>query len=89
MIWTLLFWIYLTDLAVSFKINRQHREEKTVMDNMTHHDDRLPNKTRVWGSDGSDQGKLQRVESLKPGFFRHVCVEFFQATDINRLNKPS
>jgi hypothetical protein len=134
-----------TDLAFSFGINRQHREENPVMDNMTHHDDRLPNKTYVWGIDingdavcytqdfivennnlvntvvggrplviswdpiyeslgawyndsgseishvdffgESDKGKLERVESLKPGLFWHVWVEFFQDTDINRVSK--
>jgi len=134
-----------TDLAFSFGISRQHREESPVMDNMTHSDDRLPNKTYVWGIDidgdsvcytqdfivennnlvnaviggrsiiiswdpvyeslgawyndsgsevsrlgffgESDKGKLQRVESLKPGLFWHVWVEFFQDTDINRINE--
>jgi hypothetical protein len=38
-----------TDLAFSIGINRQHREEKPVMDNMSHSDDRLPTKTYVWG----------------------------------------
>jgi len=38
-----------TNLAFSIGISRQHREEKPVMDNMTHSDDRLPNKTYVWG----------------------------------------
>jgi len=33
----------------------------------------------------SDQGSLARVETLKPGMFWHVWVEFFQQTDINRL----
>ena len=112
------------------------------MDNMTRHDDRLPNKTYVWGIDlgedavcytedfvaqhggpvnvrvgdrdlviaydpvfeslgafyndtgvpasrinffgESDQGKLERVERLKPGVFWHVWAEFFPHTDINR-----
>ncbi len=38
-----------TDPAFSIGINQQHREEKPVMDNMSHSDDRLPNKTYVWG----------------------------------------
>ena len=112
------------------------------MDNMTHADDRLPNKTYVWGINtgtdavcytedfiteqgnlvnatiggrvvviardpgyesigawynpgtepvnsidffgDSDQGRLERVETLKPGMFWHVWVEFFPQTDINR-----
>lgn len=133
-----------TDPAFSIGINRQHREEKPVMDNMSHYDDRLPNKTYVWGinigddavcytkdfivengnlvnamigdravviawdsiydsvgawyNDSgspvtdtdffgiSDQGVLQRVETLKPGLFWHVWVEFFRSTEINRIN---
>ena len=113
------------------------------MDNMSHYDDRLPNKTYVWGinigddavcytkdfivengnlvnamigdravviawdpvyesvgawyNDSgspvtetdffgvSDQGVLQRVETLKPGLFWHVWVEFFKGTEINRI----
>jgi hypothetical protein len=35
----------------------------------------------------SDQGSLVRVETLRPGMFWHVWVEFFQQTDINRLAK--
>jgi len=38
-----------TDPAFSIGISKQHREEKPVMDNMSHFDDRLPNKTYVWG----------------------------------------
>ena len=38
-----------TDPAFSIGINQQHREEKPVIDNMSHSDDRLPNKTYVWG----------------------------------------
>jgi len=33
----------------------------------------------------SDQGSLTRVETLRPGMFWHVWVEFYQKTDINRL----
>jgi hypothetical protein len=33
----------------------------------------------------SDQGGLTRVETLRPGMFWHVWVEFYQQTDINRL----
>jgi len=134
----------LTDPAFSIGISRQHREEKPVMDNMSHYDDRLPNKTYVWGINigddavcytqdfivekgnlvnaviggrsvviawdpiyesigawyndsgialtrtdffgASDQGNLKRVETLKPGLFWHVWVEFFKDTDINRVN---
>ena len=133
-----------TDPAFSIGISRQHREEKPVMDNMSHYDDRLPNKTYVWGinigddavcytknfivengnlvnamigeravviawdpiyesvgawyNDSgspvtetdffgvSDQGVLQRVETLKPGLFWHVWVEFFKGTEINRIS---
>jgi hypothetical protein len=32
----------------------------------------------------SDQGQLDRVETLKPGLFWHVWAEFFPDTDINR-----
>jgi len=45
--------LYLFDMVIemvfSSSIDRQHRESKPVMDNMTHYDDRLPNKTYVWG----------------------------------------
>ena len=133
-----------TDPAFSIGISKQHREEKPVMDNMSHFDDRLANKTYVWGinmgedsvcytqdfivehgnlvntkidghpivvawnpiyesvgawyNDGgvpvthidffgnSDQGVLRRVETLKPGLFWHVWVEFFKNTDINRID---
>jgi hypothetical protein len=47
--------LYLFDLVLemlfSSSIERQHRENKPVMDNMSHYDDRLPNKTYVWGVD--------------------------------------
>ena len=113
------------------------------MDNMTHYDRRLPNKTYVWGLEingdavcwtddfvveqgnlvnaevggrpvvvawhpryeslgvwyndtakpvteidffgDTPQGRLARVESLRPGLFWHVWVEFFPSTDINRV----
>jgi hypothetical protein len=133
----------ITDPAFSIGISQQHREEKPVMDNMSHYDDRLPNKTYVWGINigddavcftqdfivengnlvnteigdrkvvlawdpvfeslgawyndsgvpvstidffgSSDRGELSRVETLKPGLFWHVWVEFFNHTDINRI----
>ena len=34
----------------------------------------------------SDQGKLRRVETLKPGMFWHVWAEYFPHTDINRVD---
>jgi len=34
-------------------------------------------------------GKLERVETLKPGMFWHVWAEFFPHTDINRVGAPS
>jgi hypothetical protein len=132
-----------TDPVFSIGISQQHREDRPVMDNMSHTDDRLPNKTYVWGinigddavcytqdflvengnlvntkiggrsvviawnpvyesvgawyndSDSpvtqidffgaSDQGTLNRVETLKPGLFWHVWVEFYRQTDINRI----
>jgi hypothetical protein len=47
--------LYLFDMVLemlfSSSIERQHRENKPVIDNMTHFDDRLPNKTYVWGVD--------------------------------------
>lgn len=50
--------LYLFDMALemlfSSSIDRQHREAKPVMDNMTHYDDRLPNKTYVWGVNFGD-----------------------------------
>jgi len=133
-----------TDPIFALGIGRQHREEKPVMDNMSHSDDRLPNKTYVWGinigndavcytrdfivENGnlvnatvggrvvviawnpvyeslgawyrdsdlrvnqidffgvSDRGTLKRVETLKPGLFWHVWVEFFAETEINRMD---
>ena len=139
--------LYLFDMVLemvfSSSIDRQHREAKPVMDNMTHYDDRLPNKAYVWGVDigkdavcwtddfvveqgnvlnaevGGQQlvvawdphyeslgawynstgapvseidffgntpaGQLKRVDTLKPGLFWHVWVEFFPYTDINRV----
>lgn len=43
--------------------------------------------TRIDFFGKSDQGSLARVETLRPGMFWHVWVEFFQQTDINRLAK--
>ena len=37
------------DTAFTSGIVRQHNEAKPLMNNMTHFDDRLPNKTYVWG----------------------------------------
>jgi hypothetical protein len=126
-------------------IIRQHNEAKPLMDNMTRYDDRMHNKTYIWGvnigrdavcytddfviNNGgvinstiggrdvvvaydpiyeslgvwyndsgvsiseidffgkSDQGQLQRVETLKPGMFWHAWAEFFPQTDINRVGK--
>jgi len=43
------------DIAFSSGIVRQHQEAAPLMDNMSHSDDRLPNKTYVWGIDiGTD-----------------------------------
>lgn len=39
----------LTETVFSSGIAKQHNEAAPVMDNMTHFDDRLPNKTYVWG----------------------------------------
>jgi hypothetical protein len=38
-----------TETVFSAGIARQHNEAKPLMDNMSHYDDRLPNKTYVWG----------------------------------------
>ena len=50
--------LYLFDMVLemlfSFSIERQHHEAKPIMDNMSHYDDRLPNKTYVWGVDFGD-----------------------------------
>ena len=50
--------LYLFDMVLemvfSSSIDRQHNEAKPVMDNMTHYDDRLPNKTYVWGVNFGD-----------------------------------
>jgi hypothetical protein len=40
---------FVLDLLFTASIDRQHREAKPLMDNMSRHDDRLPNKTYVWG----------------------------------------
>ncbi|MDV7145665.1 DUF3179 domain-containing (seleno)protein [Tropicimonas sp. TH_r6] len=135
-----------TEMAFSTGISRQHQEAAPVMDNMTHFDDRLPNKTYVWGVTvgrdvvcwtddfvvengnvvnatvggralvvawdpkfeslgvwyndsgvpvtrcdfwgNTDQGQLERVETLRAGLFWHVWVEFFPNTDINRVGNP-
>ncbi|MDX2502071.1 MAG: DUF3179 domain-containing (seleno)protein [Deltaproteobacteria bacterium] len=42
------------DTAFTSGIARQHNEAKPLMNNMTHFDDRLPNKTYVWGIDIGD-----------------------------------
>jgi hypothetical protein len=42
------------DTAFTSGIVRQHNEAKPLMKNMTHFDDRLPNKTYVWGIDIGD-----------------------------------
>ena len=126
-------------------IIRQHNEAKPLMDNMTRVDDRMHNKTYIWGVNigkdavcytddfviekgglinatvggreivvaydpiyeslgvwyndssvpisqidffgKSDQGQLQRVETLKPGMFWHAWAEFFPHSDINRVGK--
>jgi hypothetical protein len=45
----------LIDAVFSISIAQHHREETPVIENMTHSDDRLPNKTYVWGINiGSD-----------------------------------
>ena len=38
-----------TETVFASGIARQHQEARPVMDNMSHTDDRLPNKTYVWG----------------------------------------
>jgi len=40
---------FVLDIVFSASIDRQHREAKPLMDNMSRYDDRLPNKTYVWG----------------------------------------
>ncbi len=132
-----------TEITFGWGISRQHQEDAPVMDNMDRSDNRLPNKTYVWGitigddaacwtddfivendwivnarvggrdvvvsldpryeslgvwyNDSgqpvtrcdfwgvSDQGQLQRVETLRAGVFWHVWSEFFPNTDINRV----
>ncbi len=130
------------DMMFNWGIAAQHRVAAPIIDNMTHADDRLPNKTYVWGVNigddatcftddfliargkpvnatvggsaivaaydvehesigiwynvsgklissidvfgKSDHGQLERVETLKPGMFWHVWVEYFPHTDVNR-----
>ncbi len=40
---------FATGIALSSGIENQHRADAPLMDNMTNSDDRLPNKTYVWG----------------------------------------
>jgi hypothetical protein len=40
--------------ATTESADRQHRESRPVMENMTRYDDRLPNKTYAWGVTGGD-----------------------------------
>jgi len=42
------------DIAFASGIVRQHQQAAPLMDNMTRHDDRMPNKTYVWGIDIGD-----------------------------------
>ncbi len=137
----------MTEITFGWGIGRQHQEDAPVMDNMDRSDDRLPNKTYVWGitigqdatcwtddfvvdndwivnatvggrdvvvsldpkyeslgvwynDNGqpvtkcdfwgmSDQGQLQRVETLRAGIFWHVWSEFFPSTDVNRVGVGS
>ncbi len=137
----------MTEITFGWGIGRQHQEDAPVMDNMDRSDDRLPNKTYVWGiaigqdatcwtddfvvdndwivnatvggrdvvvsldpkyeslgvwyNDSgqpvtkcdfwgmSDQGQLQRVETLRAGIFWHVWSEFFPSTDVNRVGVGS
>ena len=50
--------LYLFDMVLevvfSSSMDRQHREARPIMDNMTRYDDRLPNKTYVWGVNFGD-----------------------------------
>ncbi|MEM1312993.1 MAG: DUF3179 domain-containing (seleno)protein [Pseudomonadota bacterium] len=130
------------DALFSVSLARHHRESRPVMDNMSRYDDRLPNKTYVWGATvgdaaacwtrdfvaergvvnaelggrrlvlaydplldslgawwlpgeapatrvdfrgESDQGPLQRVETLRPGMFWHVWFEFNPQTEVNPI----
>ena len=46
---------FVLDMVFTASIDRQHREAKPLMDNMSRYDNRLPNKTYVWGVNiGSD-----------------------------------
>jgi hypothetical protein len=45
--------------------------------------------TRIDFFGDSDRGLLERVETLKPGLFWHVWVEFYNDTDINRVDESS
>ncbi|WP_170602973.1 DUF3179 domain-containing (seleno)protein [Ruegeria arenilitoris] len=135
------------EMLFAASIGKHHREAAPVMDNMSHFDDRLDNKTYVWGVDidgdavcwtddfvveqgnlvntqvggrpiviawhpryeslgfwynttgapvteidffgNTPNGKLERVEALKPGMFWHVWVEFYPHTDINRTSEQA
>jgi hypothetical protein len=44
----------MTEMLFAASIARQHNEALPIMDNMSHHDDRLPAKTYIWGVDIGD-----------------------------------
>ncbi len=50
-----------TDTAFSIGIDRQHREEQPVMDNMSHSDDRLPKKPYVGGINVGDDAFITSI----------------------------
>ena len=137
-------WDRAIDVLFTVSITRQRREEEPVFPTIRHFDDRLPNKTEVWGlsvgddrvaytedfvrghsgvinarvggrdvvvawdpeyeslgayfNDSgvpvrkvdffgeSDQGRLPRVPSLKPGAYWVVWANYFPDTDLNRVD---
>lgn len=73
-----------TETMFASGIAAQHKYEAPVMDNMTHSDDRLPNKTYVWGvNEGEDAVCFTREFLVKHGNLvnsqvggRHIVVAY-------------
>jgi len=53
------------EIAFSSGIVRQHQEAAPIMSNMTHFDDRLPNKTYVWGIDIGEDAVCYTEDFIK------------------------
>jgi len=58
------------DAVLAVSLAQHHREEAPIMDNMTHYDDRLPNKTYIWGI----EIRGDAVAYTEDFVFEHDCV---------------